>query len=322
MEKKQINRILVVAGICLMMSSWFCCIEAAAAAAAAADENEETKFKKILCGKVTDCKNKTISELFTVDQFETLFSHRNAPMAHAQGFWDYHSFITAAAHYEPKGFGTTGGDIVQKRELAAFFAHIATETSCESLMAQASSTAPSDSPTKWGLCYKEELSPDSTYCESSLVYPCAPGVSYHGRGALPVYWNYNYGQLGQALKVDLLHHAEYLSDNATLAFAAAIWRWMTPMKVKQPSAHQVMVGKWVPTKNDTEALRLPGFGMTINILKAEAECGTGSSDKQMNTRIAHYLDFLDHMDVGRENAGDNVDCSEQKVLNPSSSAST
>nr|AAA75101.1 LP6 [Pinus taeda] len=111
-------------------------------------------------------------------------------------------------------------------------------------------------------------------------------------------------------------HAEYLSENATLAFAAAIWRWMTPMKVKQPSAHQVMVGKWVPTKNDTEALRLPGFGMTINILKADAECGTDSDDKQMNTRIAHYLDFLDHMDVGRENAGDNVDCSEQKVLNP------
>nr|ABK23781.1 unknown [Picea sitchensis] len=319
METKQIigsvNRMLVVVGICLVISSWLCCIEPAAAA----DEDQAMKSKKIACIKGAECKNKTISELFTVDQFESLFSHRNAPMAHAQGFWDYHSFITAAAHFEPKGFGATGGDLVQKKELAAFFAHVATETSCESLMAQ-SSTATTDSPTKWGLCYKEELSPDSTYCESSLVYPCAPGVSYHGRGALPVYWNYNYGQLGQALKVDLLHHAEDLSQNATLAFQAAMWRWMNPIKVKQPSAHQVMVGKWVPTKNDTNSLRHPGFGMTINILKGEAECGDGSDDKQMNKRIAHYLYFLDQLDVGRDNAGDNLDCSDQKVLNPSSAS--
>lgn len=322
METKQLlgfvhMRMLVLVAICLMISTWLCCIEAAATA----DEEVALKSKKCVKG-LTECKNKTISEIFTVDQFESLFSHRNAPMAHAQGFWDYHSFITAAAHFEPKGFGTTGGDLVQKKELAAFFAHVATETSCESLMAQSSTAASDDSPTKWGLCYKEELSPDSTYCESSLVYPCSPGVSYHGRGALPVYWNYNYGQLGHALKVDLLHHAEYLSENASLAFSAAIWKWMNPVKVKQPSAHQVIVGKYVPTKNDTNALRLPGFGMTINILKGEAECGTGSDDKQMSKRIAHYLYFLDKLDVGRENSGDNLDCSDQKVLNPSSSAST
>ncbi|KAH9317410.1 hypothetical protein KI387_019179 [Taxus chinensis] len=282
---------------------------------------DDVEISKAACIKSAEC-NKTISQIFTVDDFENLFSRRNAPLAHAQDFWDYHSFITAAKNFkfEHKGFGATGGDLTQKRELAAFFAHIATETSCASLLA-ASAEAKSEVPFKWGLCYNQELSPDQNYCESSLVYPCAPGASYHGRGALPVYWNYNYGEIGEALKVDLLNHPEYLSENATLAFAAAMWRWMNPIKLKQPSAHQIMVGKYVPTKNDTDASRLPGFGLTINILKGEAECGATSDVKNMNNRVAHYLYFLDQLDVGRENAGDNLECSEQKVLNPSSSSS-
>ena len=44
-----------------------------------------------------------------MDQFEELFSKRNSPIAHAVGFWDYHSFISAAALYEGIGFGLTGG---------------------------------------------------------------------------------------------------------------------------------------------------------------------------------------------------------------------
>lgn len=45
-------------------------------------------------------------------------------------------------------------------------------------------------PLAWGLCYNKELSPDKLYCDEyyKLTYPCTPGVSYHGRGALPIYW--------------------------------------------------------------------------------------------------------------------------------------
>lgn len=32
------------------------------------------------------------------------------------------------------------------------------------------------------------MSPDQLYCDQNLLYPCAPGASYHGRGALPIYW--------------------------------------------------------------------------------------------------------------------------------------
>eukprot|EP01018_Ginkgo_biloba_P031882 Gb_10245 [translate_table: standard] len=275
--------------------------------------------KKKICDRGWECKgeyccNKTISQIFTVDQFESLFSKRNSPVAHAVGFWDYHSFITAAAQYEGLGFGTTGGDKMQQKEIAAFLGHVASETSCGYSVAVGG-------PLAWGLCYKEEMSPDQLYCDPNYLYPCSPGASYHGRGALPVYWNYNYGQIGEALKVDLLTHPEYLADNATLAFSAAIWRWMTPIKRKQPSAHEVIVGKWVPTKNDTKSFRLPGFGMTINILDGDAECGKGDIEK-MSNRISHYLYFLDLMGVGRQFAGVNLDCGQQVPLNPSASSAS
>lgn len=75
--------------------------------------------------------NKTVSDLFTVEMFEGMFKHRNDRVAHAPGFWTYGSFLSAAKMFEKAGFGSVGGDDVQKRELAAFFAHVAHETSCK-----------------------------------------------------------------------------------------------------------------------------------------------------------------------------------------------
>jgi hypothetical protein len=129
--------------------------------------------------------------------------------------------------------------------------------------------------------------------------------------------NYNYGAAGDGIKVDLLHHPEYLEQNATLAFMAAMWRWMTPIKKNQPSAHEAFVGTWKPTKNDTLSKRLPGFGATMNILYGESICGKGFIDA-MNTIISHYQYYLDLMGVGREHSGDNRDCAEQLPFNPSS----
>lgn len=122
--------------------------------------------------------------------------------------------------------------------------------------------------------------------------------------------------------MDLLNHPEYIENNATLAFQAAIWRWMTPIKKHQPSAHDVFVGKWKPTKNDTESKRVPGFGATMNVLYGEQVCGKGD-DETMNNIVSHYLYYLDKMGVGREEAGPNevLSCAEQKPFNPSSSSS-
>ncbi|KAF7073249.1 hypothetical protein CFC21_078276 [Triticum aestivum] len=171
-------------------------------------------------------------------------------------------------------------------------------------------------PTAWGLCYNHEMSPDQGYCDDSYTqWPCVKGAEYYGRGAIPVYWNFNYGAAGDGLKVDLLHHPELLEQNATLAFAAAMWRWMTPIKKKQPSAHEAFTGVWKPTKNDTLSKRLPGFGATMNLLYGESICGRGFID-EMNVIISHYQYYLDLMGFGRERSGLNLDCAEQAPFNP------
>ncbi|KAH7521470.1 hypothetical protein FEM48_Zijuj07G0037100 [Ziziphus jujuba var. spinosa] len=262
------------------------------------------------------CCNQTVSENFQVYQFENLFSKRNSPVAHAVGFWDYQSFIIASAIYQPLGFGTTGGKLMQMKEVAAFLAHVGAKTSCGYGVA-------TGGPLAWGLCYNKEMSPSQSYCDDSykFEFPCSPGAQYYGRGAIPIYWNFNYGAVGKALDVDLLNHPEYIEQNATLAFMAAMWRWMTPIKKLQPSAHEVFVGGWKPTKNDTLAKRVPGFGATMNILYGEMTCGQGDIDP-MNTIISHYLYYLDLMGVGREEAGPNevLSCAEQGAFNPATVA--
>ncbi|BBN67385.1 Chitinase family protein [Prunus dulcis] len=189
-------------------------------------------------------------------------------------------------------------------------------------------------PLAWGLCYNREMSPMQSYCDDyyKYTYPCTPGAEYYGRGALPIYWsgmlssiymNYNYGAAGEALKVDLLNHPEYIEQNATLAFQAAIWRWMTAIKKSQPSAHDAFVGNWKPTKNDTLSKRFPGFGATMNILYGDQICGQGDIDA-MNTIVSHYQYYLDLMGVGREEAGSHevLTCAEQVAFNPTKAAVT
>ncbi|KAL0897301.1 hypothetical protein Bca101_081262 [Brassica carinata] len=129
------------------------------------------------------CCNETISDYFQVYQFEQLFAKRNTPIAHAVGFWDYQTFITAAALYEPLGFGTTGGKLMGQKEMAAFLGHVARKTSCAYVVA-------TGGPLAWGLCYNREMSPMQSYCDESWKYknPCSPGAEYYGRGALPIYW--------------------------------------------------------------------------------------------------------------------------------------
>ncbi|CAO2827043.1 unnamed protein product [Amaranthus hypochondriacus] len=294
-----------------------------------ADMSEETKVKKVkgktVCTRGWECNdwskfccNETISDFFQTYQFENLFAKRNAPEAHAVGFWDYRAFITASALFQPLGFCTTGGKLMGMKELAAFLGHVGSKTSCGYGVA-------TGGPYAWGLCYNKELSPSQSYCDESFKYtfPCAPGADYYGRGAIPLYWNFNYGATGEALKVDLLNHPEYIEQNATLAFQAAIWRWMTPMKKGQPSAHQVFVGDWKPTKNDTLSNRVPGFGTTMNVLYGDLVCGKGEID-DMNNIISHYLYYLDLLGVNREKGGEHdvLTCAEQKAFNPSYVASS
>lgn len=95
------------------------------------DEEAKACDKGWECSGSRFCCNDTITDYFKAYQFEELFAHRNdRSLAHAAGFWDYHAFITAAALFEPRGFGTTGGKEVGMKEVAAFLGHVGAKTSC------------------------------------------------------------------------------------------------------------------------------------------------------------------------------------------------
>lgn len=113
--------------------------------ATAEESATPTKVVKVVrgkkyCDKGWECKgpsiyccNLTITDYFQTYQFENLFSKRNSPIAHAVGFWDYKSFIIAAAIYEPLGFGTTGNKTMQMMEVSAFLGHVGSKTTCKFL---------------------------------------------------------------------------------------------------------------------------------------------------------------------------------------------
>lgn len=93
------------------------------AAAEACDKGWECSGSRFCC-------NGTITDFFKARHFEELFPRRNDSIAHAAGFWDYQAFIAAAALFEPRGFGTTGGKEMGVKEVAAFLAHVGSLTSC------------------------------------------------------------------------------------------------------------------------------------------------------------------------------------------------
>ncbi|KAF3966103.1 hypothetical protein CMV_009762 [Castanea mollissima] len=245
------------------------------------------------------CVEGAITDYFQMDQFEKMFSNRDS--------------------LEPYGFGTTyiNRKFTGTKEVAAFLAHVATKTSCEY-------NVTTKEPSASSLCHYKKTNSNSYYCDEQYknTYPCTSGIAYYSRGALPFYWNYNYGEAGKELDVDLLNHPEYIEQNATLAFQVAIWRWMMPIKEHQPSAHEVIIDYWKPNKNDTLGKRVSGFGATMNILYGDLVCDQGDNES-MNNIIAHYLYYLDLMGVNQEETGPNevLSCAKQVVFNPSSSSS-
>ncbi|BBN10236.1 protein SERAC1 [Marchantia polymorpha subsp. ruderalis] len=197
-------------------------------------------------------------------------------------FYEYAAFIEAAVTFVPQGFGVDVSEDDQKREIAALLAHFDHE-SC-------------------GLRHKEQCCPPSTHCPEG---PCHPCKSYHGRGPLQLCGNHNYKLCGEGIGDDsLLSFPEKLSQDPVIAFKSALWFWCTPQWNK-PSCHSVMTGKWTPTSTDVEASRLPGFGLTINIIN-RIDCVERDS---AHARVEKYKFFCERLAV---HPGENIDCRYQK----------
>ena len=219
-------------------------------------------------------------------------------------FYSFKSFVTAASYFPD----FLKGDVeTQKRELAAFLANIAQETS------GGWSEAPGGY-FKWGLYFLEEKQDglQDDYADFSKInYPPVIGEKYFGRGPKQLSWNYNYGQFSEAwfgTKDILLKNPELLSKDPVLSFASAIWFWMTPQFPK-PSCHDIMNEEWMPTANDIQNGRLPGFGATVNVINGGVECGSGTDLQKTTYRYAYYKYFCNYFQIS---PGDNISCSNQK----------
>jgi hypothetical protein len=264
-----------------------------------------------------------VEALVNEQLYNSIFLHKDDAVCPAKGFYTYSSFILAARTF-PK-FAGTGDLATRKREMAAFFAQISHETTgvnkrnnnvCHAFLVTYDyflsakggwATAP-DGPYAWGLCYKEEISPASNYCDATdKEWPCYPGKSYHGRGPIQISWNFNYGPAGRALGFDGLRNPEVVANCSNTAFRTALWFWMTPRPPK-PSCHEVMVGEYRSTAADVAANRMPGFGLVTNIVNGGLECNR-TDDLRVNNRIGFYRRYCQIFNV---DTGSNLDCANQK----------
>ena len=222
-----------------------------------------------------------IETLISRQQYERAFPHHHS-------LYSYEDFIKAAAYFPL--FAGEGTPQTRKRELAAFFAHAAHETTSGGPGAKGGAYA-------WGLYYTEEQGCSDGHCTiyntaGTSPYQPAPGKSYYGRGPLQLSYAYNYGLAGAEMGLPLLASPELVSQDGVIAFRAALWFWMKAQKPK-PSCHDVICGKWTPTADDSLLRRKPGFGMTINIINGGVECESQDPEIKGNRedRIGFYRRF-------------------------------
>lgn len=242
-----------------------------------------------------DCE---LADIIDQPTWDSMFLHEDDAACFGS-VYTRQGLLDAAADYPT--FACEGDDATRRRELAAFLAQISHETT------GGWPDAP-DGPYAWGLCFIEEVGCEGNacpqYCDAgNPMYPCAAGKTYHGRGAMQLSWNYNYGQAGDALGVDLLSDPDLVKADSKLAIQTAMWFWMTE-QLPKPSAHDVMTGTWQPSAQDQRLGRLPGFGMTTNIINGGLECAQPG-----NAKVADRIGFFErYTGILATGIGENVDC--------------
>ncbi|KNC84071.1 hypothetical protein SARC_03699 [Sphaeroforma arctica JP610] len=137
-----------------------------------------------------------------------------------------------------------------------------------------------------------------------------PGVSYHGRGAIQITWNYNYGRVSEFFFGDkniLLKNPEKLIDDGVIAFRASLDFWMTPVEIK-PSCHGIIINKApeCPAKG-----RYNGYGGTTNVINGGPECNTPTSQKVKN-RVEYFKRYAKILGVS---PGDHLYCDKAVAYN-------
>ena len=148
--------------------------------------------------------------------------------------------------------------------------------------------------------YNGECNPDVW---QGQTWPCGKDkdgdfLSYFGRGAKQLSYNYNYGPFYEAMYGDvrtLLDKPELVADT-WLNLASAIFFFAYPQPPK-PSMLQVIDGTWQPNDHDKANGLVPGFGVTTQIINGGVECGGPTEIAQSQNRIKYYKEFANYLKV-------------------------
>ncbi|KAK9725154.1 hypothetical protein RND81_05G125800 [Saponaria officinalis] len=191
----------------------------------------------------------SVSDIVTQAFFDGIIGQAAASCP-GKNFYTRDAFLNAVGAYPQ--FGTSGSGDDNKREIAAFFAHVSHETG--------------------RLCHIEEndgAATNSNYCDTTNTqYPCVSGKKYYGRGPLQLSWNYNYGPAGQSIGFDGLNSPETVANDVVTSFKSGLWFWM----------------------NNVHGVLNQGFGATIRAINGALECN-GQNQAEANDRIQLYQQY-------------------------------
>merc|ERR1719380_200468 len=246
-----------------------------------------------------------IGAWFTQADFDAFFPNINNAACTGANFFTHDALVQAAKAFP--SFANSGNLDQDKLELAAFLGQTSHETT------GGWATAPGG-PQAWGYCFKEERGCETGSCtgycaagnpcaDQGFDCTCAAGQTYQGRGPVQLSWNYNYAAFSQYIYGDasvLINDPSQVATNATLAYQAGLWFWMTPQSPK-PSCHDAMTGLWRPTAADTAGGRVPGYGMVTNVINGGLECNMPTNSKVVD-RVEYYKRYADVLNVAVDTA--------------------
>lgn len=246
-----------------------------------------------------------IGAWFSQADFEAFFPNINNAACTGANFFTYDALVQAAKAFP--SFANSGNLDQDKLELAAFLGQTSHETT------GGWATAPGG-PQAWGYCFKEERHCETGSCtgycaagnpcaDQGFDCTCAAGQTYQGRGPVQLSWNYNYAAFSQYIYGDasvLINDPSQVATNATLAYQAGLWFWMTPQNPK-PSCHDAQTGAWQPSAADSQVGRVAGYGMVTNVINGGLECNMPTNGKVVD-RVEYYKRYAGVLNVAVDDA--------------------